>query len=76
MPCPAAQVRELAVDALPGIAKVRELAGIDDFLAVMNPRPGSAAPARADPVARTPAPPAGNLGVKPLRVGVQALRER
>jgi hypothetical protein len=65
------QVRELAVDALPGIAQVRELAGIDDFLAVMNPRPGSAAPARADPVAGAPAPPAGNLGVKPIGVSVQ-----
>ena len=59
-----AQVRQLPVDALAGVA-------LDDPLSFVDPRTRPATPARSDPVARAPAPPAGNLGVKPIGVSVQ-----
>ena len=64
---PGRKMRELAVDAPPG-RKMRELAGIKQPHPVCQVRAFPSAPARADPVARAPHPPAGHLRV--VEVGV------
>jgi hypothetical protein len=62
------KVREFAVDALPGITEVRELAGIVQGRARCLVRPNTSTPPAAYPVAAAPNPPARYLGA--VKIGV------
>src|SRR5690606_15823003 len=65
---PRGEERELAVDALPRAADVRELATVVDVRAVGDVRPLARAPAAADPRARAPDPPSRDLRVEEVGV--------
>ena len=77
-------MRELPIDAPARVAKVRELpidapAGVAAHVCQLSihglPRAFTRAPPRTDPRAQAPYPPACGLGVEPIRVSHQPLRD-